>query len=108
MNEIARHHSQQVIVAKTDGTSAEDKIHLAMFAGAAIVIGDTASATQISWRGAPTANGTPVQIYSDGSAVTTAVTVGIHPIPDAAFAVPFVVPVLSNGTTIAMTVMRKG
>jgi hypothetical protein len=40
--------------------------------------------------------------------VTTAVTVGIHPVPDACFAVNHVVPVVSGATTCAMTVMAKG
>jgi hypothetical protein len=35
-------------------------------------------------------------------------TVGVHPLPDATFAVNFVIPVLSNGTTCSMTVMAKG
>jgi hypothetical protein len=108
MNEIARHSSGTVIVAGSTNTATADKIPMRPFAGAAVVIGDTASATQINWHGAVGQNDVPVQIYSDGSAVTTAVTVGIHPIPDAAFAVNFVVPVLSNGTTCSMTVMQKG
>jgi hypothetical protein len=51
---------------------------------------------------------TPQQIYNDGAAVTSAVTVGIHPVPDACFAVNYVVPVVVGGTTCAMTVMAKG
>jgi hypothetical protein len=40
--------------------------------------------------------------------VTTALTVGIHPIPDACFALPFVAPVVAGATTCAMTVCVKG
>jgi hypothetical protein len=40
--------------------------------------------------------------------VTTALTVGIHPVPDALFSVSHVVPVVVGATTCAMTVMAKG
>jgi len=42
--------------------------------------------------------------------VTSALTVGCINVPDACFAVPFVVPAISGGTatTCAMTVMLKG
>lgn len=108
MNEIARHSNTFTLTAVTGAASTNEKIPMRLFAGAAVVIGDTAAATQIRWHGAAGQNDTPVQIYSDGSAVTTAVTIGIHPVPDAAFAVNFVVPVLSNGTTMPLTVMAKG
>jgi hypothetical protein len=51
---------------------------------------------------------TPRAIFADGAAVTSAVTVGILPVPDACFAVNYVVPVVVGGTTCAMTVMAKG
>lgn len=110
MNEIARHSNTFVITADTGGASTNDKIPMKLFAGAAIIIGNTAGATQISWRGAAGQNDTPAQIYADGAQLTTAVTVGIHAIPDAAFAVPFVVPVLvSDGSTaMTLTVCAKG
>jgi hypothetical protein len=47
-------------------------------------------------------------VYADGSAVVTALTIGIHPVPDACFASNYVVPVVSGATTCAMTVMAKG
>jgi hypothetical protein len=105
MNEIARHHSTFVIVA---GTTGSEKIPLKMYGGAAVVIASTAGATEIEWHGCAGQNDTPVPIYADGSPVTTAMTVGVHPLPDATFAVNFVIPVLSNGTTCSMTVMAKG
>lgn len=105
MNEIARHHNTFVVTAATTNG---DKIPMKMYAGAAVVIGHTAGATEIAWHGCAGQNDTPLAIYSGGSPLTTAVEVGVHPLPDEAFAVNYVVPVLSNGTTISMTVMAKG
>jgi hypothetical protein len=109
MNEIARHYNTVVITATTSGaTATADKIPMRPFAGGAVVVGHTASATQIQWHGAASQSDAPVQIYADGAAVVTAMTIGIHPLPDATFGVNFVVPVLSNGTTCVMTCMQKG
>lgn len=110
MNEIARHSNTFTITVSTEAGTAAAKIPMKLFAGAAVLIANTAGATQISWRGAAGQNDAPVQIYGDGSALTTAVTVGIHAVPDAAFAVPFVAPVLVSGgsTAMTLTVMAKG
>lgn len=110
MNEIARHSNTFTLTVSTAGGTAAAKIPMRIFAGAAVLIGNTAGATGISWRGASGPNDAPVQIYADGTALTTAVTVGIHPVPDAAFAVPFVAPVLLSGgsTAMSLTVMAKG
>jgi hypothetical protein len=77
-------------------------------AGAGVLIGNTGGATQIAWHGASEHEATPLQIFSDGSAVTTAVTVGAHPVPDACFSFPYVVPVIAGGTSCQMTVVAKG
>lgn len=110
MIEIARHGNTFTITASTEAGSQAEKIPMRLFAGAAVLIGNTAGATGISWRGAAGINDTPVQIYADGTAVTTAVTLGIHAVPDEAFAVPFVAPVLLSGgsTSMSLTVMAKG
>jgi len=109
MNEIARHFSPgTVIVANSSAATTSGSFPFGRFGGACVMIAAANSCTQINWHGSPGPGVTPVQIYSDGSAVSTAVTVGIHPVPDACFAVNYVVPVVVGGTTCAMTVMAKG
>jgi hypothetical protein len=97
-----------VVVAHTLAGSTSDRIALGPYGGAAVIVSHTGNATQIRWHGAATPSATPVQIYADGAVVATAMTIGIHPLPDATFAVPYVTPILSNGTTSAMTVVAKG
>jgi hypothetical protein len=72
------------------------------------MIAATNSCTQINWYATVDPAVTPVQVYNDGAALTTALTVGLHPVPDACFAANYVVPVVVGGTTCAMTVMAKG
>lgn len=109
MNEIARHFSPgTVVTANSSAATTSGMFPFGRFGGACVMIANTNSATQINWYGTVAPNVAPVQIYSDGAAVTTAVTVGIHPVPDACFAVNYVVPVVSGATTCAMTVMAKG
>lgn len=109
MNEIARHFSPgTVITANSTAATTAGMFPFGRFGGACVMIGNTNSCTQIDWYGTVSPDVTPQPIYSDGSAVTTAVTVGIHPVPDACFAVNYVVPVVTGGTTCAMTVMAKG
>jgi hypothetical protein len=98
----------KTVVAHVTAGTTSGRIPMLLFGGAAVIVSHTGGATEIQWHGAASPEATPVQIYSDGSAVTTAMTVGIHPVPDAAFAVPYVTPILSNGTTSQMTVMAKG
>lgn len=109
MNEIARHFSPgTVIVASNTAATTSGMFPFGRFGGACVMIGNTNSCTQINWYGTVDPSVTPLQIFSDGSAVTTAVVVGVHPVPDACFAANYVVPVVSGGTTCAMTVMAKG
>jgi len=108
MIDITRFHTTAVVTAGSSAATTSQRFPFSTMAGAVVVIANTGGATQINWHGALTPESTPIQIYSDGAAVTTAVTVGIHPVPDACFALPFVVPVISNGTTCAMTVSLKG
>jgi hypothetical protein len=109
MNEIARHFSPgAVITANSSAATTSGMFPFGRFGGACVMIANTNGATQINWYGTVDPSVTPRQIYSEGSAVTTAVTVGIHPVPDACFAVNHVVPVVSGATTCAMTVMAKG
>ncbi len=109
MNEIARHFSPgAVVTANSSAATTSGRFPFGRFGGACVMIGATNGATQISWYGTVDPAITPVQVYADGSAVTTAVTVGIMPVPDACFAVNYVVPVVAGATTCAMTVMAKG
>lgn len=111
MNDIRRHYSSIVITANSSAASTSGNIPFASFAGGVVMIANTGGATGINWHGTPDMSVTPRQIYSDGAAVSSAVTVGCVNIPDACFAVPFVVPVIAGATTAvtcAMTVMLKG
>lgn len=109
MNEIARHFSPGVVItANSSAASTSARIPYGRFSGGGVLIGNTNGCTAINWYGAAGQEATPVQIYADGSAVTTAVVVGAHPIPDACFGMHFVAPIVVGGTTCAMTVMCKG
>lgn len=79
------------------------------FAGGLVNIAAASGATQINWMAALSQNETPAQVYADGSAVTTAITVGFHSIPDALFAAQFVVPIATGATTgMVINVGLKG
>jgi hypothetical protein len=79
------------------------------FAGGICYIAASSGCTQINWHSALTQNDTGAQVYADGSAVTTAVTVGFHPIPDALFAAKFVIPIATGATTgMVINVGLKG
>jgi hypothetical protein len=47
-------------------------------------------------------------VYVDGAAVTTAVTVGAHPIPEGCFGFAYVAPVIVGATACDLTIMVKG
>lgn len=109
MNEIARHfHPGTVVTANSSAATTSGRFPFGRFGGACVMIANTNSATQINWYGTVDPTIAPLQIYADGSAVTSALTVGILPIPDACFSVNYVVPVVAGATTCAMTVMAKG
>lgn len=109
MNEIARHFSPgTVVTANSSAATTSGKFPFGRFGGACVLVSSTNGATQISWYGTVDPAVAPVPIYADGSAVTTAVTVGIHPVPDACFAVNYVVPIIVGASTCALTVMAKG
>jgi hypothetical protein len=108
MNDIARHFSSVVITANSTAATTAGNIPFGPFSGGVVMVANTGGATRISWHGTVQTNITPSQIYADGNAVTSAVTVGCISIPDACFAVPYVVPVITGGATCAMTAMLKG
>lgn len=110
MNNIRRYSSVIAITANSSAATTSGNIPFSDFAGGVVMIANTNGATQINWHGTASPSITPVRLYSDGNAVTSAVTVGCLNMPDACFAVPFVVPVIvaATATTCAMTVMLKG
>jgi hypothetical protein len=109
MNEIARHFSPgSVITANSSAASTAGMFPFGRFGGACVMIANTGGATQINWHGTVDPAVAPLRIYADGTALTSAVTVGIINVPDGCFATNYVVPVVVGGTTCAMTVMAKG
>lgn len=108
MNDIRRHYSSIVITANSSAATTSGNIPFAPFAGGVVMIANTQSATLINWHGTVDMTVTPQKLYADGNAVTSTLTVGCIAMPDACFAVPFVVPVISGATTCGMTVLLKG
>jgi hypothetical protein len=110
MNEIARHFSPgMVVTANSSAATTSGMFPFGRFGGACVMIANTNGATQINWFATVDPAVTPQRVYADGSALSTAVTVGVHPVPDACYAANFVVPVIiSSASTCAMTVMAKG
>lgn len=104
--EVTPHFS---LTCASAGNTTAPRFPYGPFAGGIIHIEATSGCTQINWFAALTQNGTGRQVYADGSAVTTAVTIGAHPIPDALFAAQFVVPIATGATTgMNITVGLKG
>jgi hypothetical protein len=108
MIEITRFQETVSITAGSSAATTSPRFSFQHMAGGGVLIGNTGGATEINWHAAQGQEAAPIQIYADGAAVTTAVTVGAHPVPDACFAFPYVVPVIAGGTTCAMTVTLKG
>jgi hypothetical protein len=108
MNEIARHFSSVTVTAGSTAGTTTQRFAYGMFAGGVVLIANTNGATQLRWYGASGSSDTPVQVYADGSAVTTSVTVGAHPVPDACYGLAYVAPIIVGATTMPMTVSLKG
>jgi hypothetical protein len=108
MSQIERFFTGAVVTAGSSAASTTPRFPFGRYAGGGVLIGATNGATQINWHAAVSHDDTPLAIRSDGSAVTTAVTNGAHPIPDACFGFPFIAPVIVGATTCAMTVSVKG
>lgn len=108
MIEITRFQDTVTITAASSAATTTPRFAYHHMAGAGILIGNTGGATEITWYAASGQESQPLQIFSDGSAVTTAVTVGASPVPDACFAFPFVVPVIAGATSCSITVTLKG
>jgi hypothetical protein len=108
MSEIARFSSQVVITAASSAATTTPRVAFGRYGGGAMIVANTNGATQVRWYGAANAQDAPVQVYADGSALTTAVTVGVIPFPDSCYALPFVAPIIVGATTMAATVVFKG
>lgn len=108
MAQIERFFTGATVVAGSSAASTTPRFPYARYSGGGIVIGNTNGATQIRWHASAGAEDTPVQIYADGSAVTTAVTVGAHPIPEACFGFAHVAPVIVGAATCSLAVLVKG
>jgi len=108
MSEIERFHTGATITAGSSAATTTPRFPFGRYAGGGVLIGNTNGATQINWHVSVGSEDTPIRIYADGSALTTAVTVGAHPIPDACFGFAYVAPVVVGATTCAMTVSVKG
>lgn len=105
---IERFFTGATITAGSSAASTTPRFPFARYAGGGVLIAATNGATQINWHASHNPEDTPLQIRSDGSAVTTAVTNGAHPIPDACFGFAYIAPVIVGATTCAMTVSVKG
>jgi hypothetical protein len=109
MNEIARHFSPgTVITANSSAASTSGMFPFGRFGGACVMIANTGGATQINWHATVDPRVTPLRMYADGTALSSALTVGVINVPDGCFSANYVVPVVVGGTTCAMTVMAKG
>lgn len=108
MKDMTRDYTSVSIVASDAASTTSPRVTFGHFATAAVLIGNTNGCTKIDWYGAHGPETLPLQIYASGAAVTSAVTVGAVLLPAACEPFPFVVPVVSGGTTCAMTVVMKG
>lgn len=108
MIEITRFQETVTITAGSSAATTSTRFSFQHMAGGGVLIGNTGGATQITWHAAEDQEATPRVIYSDGAAVTTSVTVGAMPVPDACFAFPYVVPVISGGTACSLVITLKG
>lgn len=107
MIDVTRFHDVVTITASSTASTTSERIAYTSFGSGAVLIGNTNGCTKIDWYGADGPETTPRQIYSSGAAVTSAVTVGAIVLPAACEPFPFVVPVVTGGTTCAMTVVLK-
>lgn len=105
---ITRYHTVATITATSGAGTTSPRIGFQHSAGGGVFIPSTGGVTQINWYAADDANGQVYQVYADGAAVTTAVTVGAHPVPDACFAFRYVAPIVVGAASCDMTVSLKG
>ena len=107
-SEISRFTSPAVEIVCTNSPTTTAKIAFSKYAGGVLTVAATGGATQIDWYAAARAGDTPLKVYSGGSAVTTAVTVGVHPFPDATYACALICPVVVGAASMSAVVTVKG
>jgi hypothetical protein len=105
-NKIERLSAATPVITATNSTSTSPKIAFGAVAGGVMFVTAVSSATKVTWHAAIDASATPLPLYADGAVVETAVAANrAYPVPDAAFAAPFIVAVTDAGTaTIQITV----
>ena len=107
-SEISRFTSPAVEIVCTNDPATTAKIAFTKYAGGVMTIADTGGVTQIDWYAAARPGDTPSKVYSGGSAVTTAATVGVHPFPDSTYACAFICPVVVGAASMPAVITVKG
>ena len=108
MTQIERFFDTAVITAGSSAVSTSARFPFGRYSGGGVLIASTGGATTISWHVAAGAQDVPVPLYVDGSAVTSSVTVGAQPIPDACFGFQYVAPIIVGAASLPLTVSVKG
>lgn len=108
MIEISRFNEVTTLVASSAATGTSPRIAFSGHASGAVLVSATNGCTKIDWHGCAGAEDVPLQIYASNAAVTSALTVGAIVMPDAVKSFPFVVPIVTGGTTCAMVAVLKG
>lgn len=107
-SEISRFTSPAVEIVCTNDPATTAKIAFTKYAGGVMSIAATGGVTQIDWYAAARPGDTPSKVYSGGSAVTTAATVGVHPFPDSTYACAFICPVVIGAASMPAVITVKG
>lgn len=107
-SEISRFTSPAVEIVCTNDPATTAKIAFSKYAGGVLTVASTGGATQIDWYASARPGDTPLQVYSSGAAVTTALTVGVHPFPDATYACALICPVVVGAASMPAVITVKG
>jgi hypothetical protein len=107
-SEISRFTSPPVDITCTSDPATTAKIAFSKYAGGVLTVASTGGVTQIDWYAAARPGDTPLRVYSSGSAVTTALTVGVHPFPDATYACALICPVVVGAASMPAVITVKG
>jgi hypothetical protein len=106
MIEISRFSPPGTSVTITNSVSTTARIPFQMGSVGALHVAATNAVTQVTWYGAPDEQTTPQKIYTGGNPITTAITDGVHPFPDACSSVRFVCPVASNASLTSVVTVK--
>ena len=108
MSQIERFFTGATITAGSSVAETTPRFPFGRYGGGGVIIGNTNGATQINWYASAGPEDTPVRVYADGAAVTTAVTVGAHPIPDACVGCGYIAHVVVGTSGCTSVVSVKG